>query len=142
MPTLSTYISLPGTSAEAMQFWQDVFGGDLTIMRYGDMDLAGLPFTPPADAVAHAELRTPGGVITSGDSMGEGADRPVRDTSYSLLYTTDSGDEAHLLFEKLLDGGGTVSMPLEIAPWGDLYGQVTDRFGVTWAIDCSADDLD
>ncbi|MCC5673203.1 hypothetical protein [Kocuria rhizophila] len=41
---LATYIALPGTAAEAMEHWQDVFGGELHILRYGDMDLQGMPF--------------------------------------------------------------------------------------------------
>ena len=30
--------------------------------------------------------------------------------------------------------GGTVTMPLEVAPWGDAFGQLTDRFGVSWMV--------
>jgi PhnB protein len=26
-------------------------------------------------------------------------------------------------------------MPFEKAPWGDYYGQLTDRFGVSWMFD-------
>ncbi len=31
-----------------------------------------------------------------------------------------------------LAAGGTVDMPLEQAPWGDHFGQLTDRFGIGW----------
>lgn len=131
--TLATYIALPGTTAEAMEHWRDVFGGELTIVRYGDMSLDGMPFEPDPQAVAHATLVLPGGVIAGGDAMGD-EEYPVRGSAYSLLYTTDTHDEARALAEKLLAGGGTVGMPLEVAPWGDLYGQVFDRFGVMWAL--------
>jgi len=36
-------------------------------------------------------------------------------------------------FEKLLVGG-SVSMPLEKAPWGDAFGMLTDKFGVPWLV--------
>ena len=49
---LATYIALPGTTAEAMEHWHEVFGGELQILRYGDMQLEGMPFTPPPNAVA------------------------------------------------------------------------------------------
>lgn len=140
MPSsLATYISLPGTTAEAMEHWHEVFGGDLEIIRYGDMELEGMPFTPDPDAVAHSTLTLPAGVIAGGDSMDDDNDYPVRGTAYSLLYTTDTADEARVLIEKLLAGGGTAGMPFEKAPWGDWYGQVFDRYGVMWSFSSSAE---
>lgn len=137
MSSLASYLALPGNTAEAMEHWHDVFGGQLQIVRYGDMELEGLPFDPDPNAVAHATLTLPVGVIAGSDVMDD-QDYPIRDTAYSLLYTTDTQDEAKRLFQKLVDGGGTVGMPLEEAPWGDLYGQVFDRFGVMWAFTCEA----
>ena len=29
-------------------------------------------------------------------------------------------------------------MPFDKAPWGDFYGQVTDRYGITWMFDVDA----
>ncbi|HIY66196.1 MAG TPA: VOC family protein [Candidatus Agrococcus pullicola] len=131
--SIATYIALPGTMAEAMEHWHAVFGGDLEIMRYGDSPMEGMPFTPAPDAVAHATLTMNAGVIAGGDAVDDGNDYPVRGTAYSLLYTTDTADEAREYIQKLLDGGGTVGMPFEPAPWGGWYGQVFDRFGVMWA---------
>lgn len=47
-----------------------------------------------------------------------------------------SGDNAGELggyFDKLA-AGGTVSMPLAKAPWGDSFGMLTDKFGVVWMV--------
>ena len=33
-----------------------------------------------------------------------------------------------------LAGNGEVAMPLEKQMWGDVFGTVTDRFGVTWMV--------
>lgn len=136
-PSIATYIALPGTTAEAMEHWHDVFGGELSILRYGDVSLEGMPFEPDPQAVAHATLTLPAGVIAGGDAMG-GEDYPVRGSAYSLLYTTDTPDEARGLIGQLVDGGGSMGMPFEKAPWGDWYGQVFDRFGVMWAFSCAA----
>jgi PhnB protein len=38
------------------------------------------------------------------------------------------------MFDKLA-GGGEVKMKLEKMPWGDIYGQITDKFGVDWMMD-------
>ncbi|UOQ56209.1 VOC family protein [Leucobacter allii] len=136
MPSsLATYIALPGNTAEAMEYWHSVFGGDLVILRYGDMQLEGMPFEPDPEAVAHATLTLPVGVIAGSDVM-DTREYPIRDTAYSLLYTTETDAEAKRLYDALIAGGGTVGMPLEVAPWGDLYGQVFDRFGVMWSFSC------
>ena len=135
-PSLATYIALPGTTAEAMEHWHDVFGGDLDILRYGDMALQGMPFEPDPQAVAHSTLTMPGGVIAAGDAMGDD-DYPLTGTAYSLLYTTETATEARALIEKLEAGGGHTGMPFEKAPWGDWYGQVFDRYGVMWSFSAS-----
>lgn len=90
--TLATYIALPGTTAEAMQHWHDVLGGELQILRYGDMPLEGMPFEPDPQAVAHSTLVLPGGAgtIAGGDAMDPENDYPVQGTAYSLLYTIDT----------------------------------------------------
>lgn len=134
--SLATYIALPGSTADAMQHWHEVFGGDLTLLRYADVALEGMPFEPDPQAVAHATLVLPGGVIAGGDAMDNEHNYPIRDTAYSLLYTTESPDEARNYIDQLVAGGGTVGMPFEKAPWGDWYGQVFDRFGVMWAFSC------
>lgn len=135
--SLATYIALPGTTAEAMEHWHEVFGGELQIMRYGDAPpMEGMPFEPDPNAVAHATLTTPAGVIAGGDAMDDGNDYNVRGSAYSLLYTTDTPDEARGYIDKLLAGGGEIGMPFEQAPWGGWYGQAYDRFGVMWAFSC------
>lgn len=134
---LATYIALDGTTGEAMEHWHEIFGGELQIMRYGDMPpMEGMPFEPDPNAVAHAMLTLPAGIITGGDSMDDGNDYPVRGTAYSLMYETDTPDEAREYIQKFLDGGGEIGMPFEVAPWGGWYGQVFDRFGVMWAFSC------
>ena len=134
---LATYIALPGTTGEAMEHWHEVFGGELNVLRYGDMPpMPGMPFEPDPKSVAHATLITPAGVIAGGDAMDDGNDYAVRGTAYSMLYTTDTPEEARELIAKLEAGGGSAGMPFEQAPWGGWYGQIFDRFGVMWSFSC------
>lgn len=140
MATLSTYIAFPGNAAEAFTHYQEVFGGELNLMRYGDFPpMEDMPFQPDPSSVAHAQLDLDGGSITGGDEMpGEGL--VVKDTVYSLLYTLDDLQRARELIERLVAAGGSVNMPFELAPWGSHYGQVFDRFGVMWSFDVAADE--
>ena len=136
-PSFSPYISFPGNAAEAFEYYREVFGGELEIQVYGDFpDLSGFPFTPPPAAVAHAQLH--GGLVTlaGGDGMAGPGDElpPLESEVYSFLIGPDSVDAARSLIDALVSSGGSIAMPFELAPWGDHYGQVTDRFGVLWAI--------
>ncbi|QMS57658.1 hypothetical protein [Kocuria varians] len=60
-PSLATYIALPGTAAQAMEHWHDVFGGELSILRYGDMDPKGMPFEQAPWATTTARSSTVSG---------------------------------------------------------------------------------
>ncbi len=129
----STYISFPGTAAEAFPYYRELFGGELDLQTYGDADLEGLPFDPPPDAVAHAQLRAEGIAISGGDAMGGDAPR-LRSDVYSFLLEMGTVEEGRAFIDKVTSTGGQVAMPFDVAPWGDTYGQVVDRFGVKWAV--------
>lgn len=127
----SPNISFPGNTTEALRFYQEVFGGELNIMTYGDMPDMDLPFEPPVGAVAHATLTSGAVCITGGDAMGQ--DSPgLTSGVYSFLLQFDNVVEARDYIARLTTGGGEVTMAFEKAPWGDYYGEVTDQFGVVW----------
>lgn len=126
----STYLTFTGDAAEALNYYQSVFGGELTITTYGDFsNLDDYPFEPDPTWVAHGELR--GTVNLSG---GDGGDQALESDSYSMLLHSTETEEGRAILARLADDGGTVIMPFERAPWGDHYGQTRDRFGVLWAV--------
>lgn len=133
MSRLATYISFPGNAREAFTYYHEVFGGELSIMGYEGMDTSGFPVQPGPDMVAHASLLLPGGEIAGAD-VADDKVYPLRDTAYSLMYTLEDPEQGRALFQKLVDNGGSVAMPFDLAPWGDWYGQAFDRFGVMWAL--------
>src|SRR6266702_7745409 len=54
-------------------------------------------------------------------------------TNYSMSLTGDNEAELQGYFEKL-SAGGNITRPLEKAPWGDTFGMLTDKFGVSWLV--------
>ena len=59
MPVLlNPYLTLDGTAREAMTLYQSVFGGELSVMTFGDMGAEG----DLAAKVMHAHLATPDGL--------------------------------------------------------------------------------
>ncbi|MDN5757646.1 MAG: VOC family protein [Tomitella sp.] len=128
----STYISFPGNAAEAFAYYHQLFGGSLEMQKYGDAPM-DLPFDPPDDAVAHAHLTAEGISISGGDAMGDNTPSLKSDV-YSFLLEMGTVDEGKAFIDKVASDGGTIAMPFEVAPWGDTYGQVNDKFGVKWAV--------
>lgn len=129
MVMLNPYISFRGNAREAMEYYAELFGGDLTLSTFREF---GMPGTAEVelDLIMHGMLTTPGGINLMGADTPASMERP--DESYITISLSGSDDaELRRLWAGLADRG-TVTMPLEMAPWGDAFGQLTDRFGVNW----------
>jgi PhnB protein len=60
---LNPYVSFPGTAREAMEFYRDVFGGNLTLNTFGEL---GGPDNPDPDKIMHGQLETDRGFTLMG----------------------------------------------------------------------------
>lgn len=127
---LNPYLNFRDTAKEAMEFYQSVFGGQLNRSTFGEFHASEDP--TEQDKTMHAQLTTDDGlVLMASDTPNQMEYRPG--TNFSISLSGD--DEAQLrgYWEKLSDGG-TVTMPLEKAPWGDTFGMCVDRFGIGWLV--------
>jgi PhnB protein len=127
---LNPYLSFRGQAREAMTFYQSVLGGQLDVMTFADMGGQGVPESE-AGQVMHSALSVSDSVQLMGSDVPSHMQGDFPNGQISL-----SGDDADTLsgwFEKL-SAGGNVNVPLEKAPWGDSFGQLTDKFGVTWMV--------
>jgi PhnB protein len=126
---LNPYISFTDNAREAMEFYQQVFGGSLTVNTFGEY---GQQDSPDADKIMHAQLETDSGYILMGADTPSGMEhRPGTNIAVSL--SGDEVDELHGYWDKLSDDG-TVSVPLEKQMWGDEFGMCEDRFGIGWMV--------
>jgi len=126
---LNPYLSFRGEARDAMNFYQSVFGGELNVMTFGDMGGMGVPESESGQ-VMHSALDG-GSVQLMGSDVPSHMPGDFQNGRISL-----SGDDDETLrgwFDGLA-AGGTVNVPLEKAPWGDWFGDLTDRFGVSWMV--------
>lgn len=131
--TLNPYLNFRGQARDAMTFYQSVFGGQLDVMTFGDMGGMGVP-EDEAGQVMHSALSVSDSVQLMGSDVPSHMEGDYPNGQVSL-----SGDDDATLrgwFDKLSDGG-TIGVPLEKAPWGDSFGQLTDKFGVSWMVNIS-----
>jgi PhnB protein len=126
---LNPYISFADNARQAMEFYRDVFGGDLTANTFGEY---GAAEGADADKIMHAQLETPAGYTLMASDTPPGMPRS-EGSSISVSLSGDDAEELRGYFAKLSEGG-TVTMPLEKQMWGDEFGMCIDRFGVTWLV--------
>jgi PhnB protein len=130
---LNPYLNFRGQAREAMEFYQSVFGGQLDVTTFGEMD--GMDVSEAESGqVMHSLL------VVSDSVRLMGSDVPSKmEGDYPNGQVSLSGDDKDTLqgWFAGLSEGGTVGMPLDKAPWGDWFGQLTDRFGVSWLVNIS-----
>ena len=129
---LNPYLNFKDNAREAMEFYRSVFGGKLDMTTF--KELGGSDDPSEADKIMHAVLETNSITFMAADTPNHVEYSPGTNFNMSL-----SGDDEATLrgyFEKL-QAGGTVTMPLDKAPWGDTFGMVTDKFGVAWLVNIS-----
>jgi PhnB protein len=126
---LNPYVSYRDNAREALEFYKDVFGGNLSINTFGEY---GDPDAPEANNVMHGQLETDQGFTLMASDTPPGMDfNPGNNITISL--SGDDEQELRGYWEKLSEGAN-VTMPLEKQMWGDVYGQCTDKFGVQWMV--------
>ena len=131
---VTTYLNFRGTAREALTFYRSVFGGELLLSSFKDL---GMPVgDDEGDLVMHGQLDVDGVPLVMGSDVPRHMEYRAGENTFSVSLSGD--DEATLTgwFTALSDGG-TITMPLEKAPWGDSFGMLVDRFGVSWLVNIS-----
>jgi len=132
--SVTPHLNFRGTAREALEFYADAVGGELTIMSYADM---GSTDPATADRVVWGQVSAPNGFrIMAYDVYPQLPWDPGQDPFFVSVRGTDAG-ELTALWTALADGA-TIRQPLEPSAWAPLYGQLTDRFGITWVLDIAA----
>ncbi|WP_369369996.1 VOC family protein [Promicromonospora sp. Populi] len=137
MVKLNPYLSFVDSAKDALNFYQSVLGGDLNISTFGEMPSEEMPLPPEVnDLVMHGSLETPNGLTIMAADTPPGMEYAAATSGVTVALTGSSADTDYVAaaFEKLSDGASNV-MPFEVAPWGDRYGALTDKFGISWMFD-------
>lgn len=129
---LNPYLSFSDSARQAMEYYQQVLGGELVVNTFGE---SGAAAGPAADLVMHAQLETADGFTLMAADAPEGMvpEGPSPNGTVSISGDAADGDALRRYWEGLADGG-MVTMPLERQMWGDDFGMCVDRFGVAWMV--------
>ena len=129
---LNPYIGFSDTARQALEFYREVFGGELVLSTFAEG--AGVQGSD-ADKIMHGQLETPAGYTLMASDTPAGMDRTVG-TNVSISLSGDDGDALRGYFTQLSEGG-TVTMPMQRQMWGDEFGMCVDQFGIAWLVNIS-----
>ena len=133
---MNAYLSFKGRCEEAFRCYERAFGGQLgTIFRYGGSPMEDQVPAAWHDKVMHATLTIGHQVLNGGDVVPQQYEEPK---GFSLSLNLTSEADAERIFGELA-AGGRVVMPLQQTFWAARFGQVVDRFGIPWLINCESD---
>lgn len=143
----TTHLNFRGTAGQALEFYQSVFGGSLSMATYSDF---GMPKEAPgADKIVFGQVETADGFrLMAYDIPGRdnaditetaGVTRlengvTVTDRTFFQSLRGQTLEEVAKIWNSLADGAEIIE-PLAASAWSPGFGMLTDRFGVTWVID-------
>ncbi|SDC97240.1 VOC family protein [Glycomyces harbinensis] len=126
------HLNFRGDARAALEFYQAAFGGDLTVITYGDM---GAPEDPAEAAnVVWGQVSAPNGFRVMAYDVPASRPWSPGEDPFFVSVRGDDAEEIAAAWKGLADGA-VILQPLEPSPWAALYGMLKDRFGVTWVLD-------
>ena len=135
---LNPYLQFRDNARDAMTYYQGVFGGDLNVNTFGEYAGEGGTHGAEADGVMHSQLESPNGFTLMASDIPPGMDTGGEVGNATISLSGDDDADLRGYWDKLSDGG-QVTVPLEKQMWGDEFGMLTDRFGITWMVNITGE---
>lgn len=131
MKRIDAYLFFEDNCREAMAYYQQCLGGELNMMTVGESPVAEKLPQEMQTKIMHACLSHDGVVLMASDNFMGGPLEASKNFSLSLMCSNE--EEVHTLYAKLADGGEAVSTP-KTEFWGDVFGMLVDKFGISWML--------
>lgn len=117
---ITPYISVDG-ARKAVDFYKTAFGA---------VERELIP-AENSDKLMHAQVDINGSPVFLCDFFPDYGYAPVPAQGFNLHIHVD---DAQAWWDRAIKAGCTVGQELKEEFWGDIYGQLKDPFGVTWAV--------
>lgn len=128
MAQVNPYINFNGKCSEAMNFYKECIGGELSLLP-----VAGTPIEQQCpvsmkDYIAHASLTKNGFVLMATDM---GPEEFRQGNNMAVSVNCSSEEEINTLYFKLSQNGRVIES-LKEQFWGAKFGVIIDKFGICW----------
>lgn len=129
---VTTHLNFGGQARAALDFYKQVFGGEQSLMSYGEMGQPDLGRSP--DHIIWGQVAAEDGFRIMAFDVRAGQDHDAGVNAFYVSLRGSSADEIRQRWAALADGA-TIQQPIGPSAWSPLYGMLTDRFGVIWIVD-------
>ncbi|ATB29246.1 VOC family protein [Melittangium boletus] len=134
--SVTNHLNFRGDARAALEFYQSVFGGDITLVTYKDAHSVQEP--SEADQVMWGQVAAKNGFRVMAYDVPSRMPWDPGKNAFFVSVRGDSEKEISAFWEKL-SVGATVAQPLAPSGWAPLYGMLKDRFGITWVLDVATE---
>lgn len=130
---LNMYLTFDGNCEEAINFYKDVFEGEITILSRFREAPPGIMQVPAGseNLIMPATLEFQECILMASDTIDR--EKFASGTNYSLSVNIADADKASAVYHSLVEGGNA-TMPFVDAFWGGKFGMLVDKFGIHWMV--------
>jgi PhnB protein len=128
------YLYFNGNCREAFTRYQEIFGGELFLMKMSDAPSDDPVPASQADLIIHAALTVDGDLLMASDDP-TGKVGPIE--GVYVNYSNADVAEVQRVFEALA-AGGEITQPLLETFFSPAFGMCVDRFGTPWMLSAEA----
>ncbi len=126
------FLLFDGNCAEAMTFYHQCLGGDLTLTKLGDTPMKDMFPKEKHNRLINAHLVSGNIEISATDWMASPALDPIQGNTSAIFVIGGAYEELKTVFDKLAEGAEKERFQeLHDMPFG-MYGQFYDKYGVQW----------
>ena len=129
MTQINAYIGFNGKCREAMTFYKECLGGELTLQTVEGSPIEAQCPAAMKGQILHSSLIKNGLLLMGTDMVGP--DGYTKGNNIALSVNCSSEEEINEFFSRL-SAGGKIIDPLKVQFWGALFGVLTDKFGINW----------
>lgn len=113
-----------------MEFYHSIFGGEYNRSTFADFGV--LPADhPAAGATIHSQIVAGNVSIMAADYIEGLSPEVIFGNNITMAISGSKKQQLEGWYNQLAEEGN-ITQPLEIAPWGGMYGALTDKFGTYW----------
>ncbi|HEL2253132.1 TPA: VOC family protein [Streptococcus suis] len=136
LKAMEVYLVTNGNGLEAIEFYKNALGATVEqVNLFKDF----LPDCPAEleNYVMNTQFRLNGQRFMLSDNNPE-MPYTVGD-NITVALITDDAETAQELYSKLSVDATAINMELQAVPWSPAYGNVTDKFGISWQINAEVE---
>ena len=132
-PTIYLYFN--GNCLEAMTFYADTLGGEITgVFKNGDAPNPESRMPGGDELVMNMAMKVGNLTIMASDAPGEWYSKPQ---GFDVVVSPTTLSEAERVFVALSKDAEEIRQPLGETFWAERFAMLTDRFGTRWMVNYS-----